>query len=104
MPYQDDPGRHGLFGVASAIISDDDARRSGVAHGDVRPVSTQSAPADEVRAEQLARALEAQTEQPAYGNSPADAARVRTAFDRFDRDSQVEPVRRRPTQRRRKEQ
>jgi hypothetical protein len=46
----------------------------------------------EVRAEQLARALELQTDFRLYRNREEGRAAVRRAFDRFDDDYQVETV------------
>ncbi len=90
IPYQAIPA----FMVYSDCVTDhfhDDERRRGGDAAQVRQANLDAiAACREVRATQLERALAAQTDMRLY-RSPANArAAVREAFDRFDRDFQVE--------------
>lgn len=91
IPYQAIPA----FMVYSDCVTDrfhDDERRGSDA-AQVRQANLDAiAACRDVRAAQLERALAAQTDFRLY-RGPANArAAVRDAFDRFDRDFQVEPA------------
>ncbi len=67
-------------------------------HGNANPQEVRQANTDaiaacrDVRAQQLARALSAQTDHRMYGSADNARAAVRRAFDRFDSDYEVEAV------------
>ena len=92
IPYQAIPA----FTAYSECVTDrfhDDERRRSSNVAEVRQANLDAiAACRDVRAAQLERALAAQTDMRLY-RSPANArAAVRDAFDRFDRDFQVEPA------------
>jgi hypothetical protein len=92
IPYQAIPSFMVYSDCVSGHFHDDERRRSGDV-AQVRQANLDAiAACREVRAAQLERALAAQTDIRLY-RSPANArAAVREAFDRFDRDFQVEPT------------
>ena len=90
IPYQAIPSFMVYSDCVSDHFHDDERRRSGDV-AQVRQANLDAiAACREVRAQQLERALAAQTDVRLY-RSPANArAAVRDAFNRFDRDFQVE--------------
>jgi hypothetical protein len=90
IPYQAIPA----FTVYSDCVTDhfhDDERRRSGDTAQVRQANLGAiAACREVRATQLERALAAQTDMRLYRNPANARAEVREAFDRFDRDFQVE--------------
>jgi hypothetical protein len=90
IPYQAIP----FFRAYSDCVTDrfhDDERRRGGDLAQVRQANLDAiAACREVRGQQLERALAAQTDMRLYRHPANARAAVREAFDRFDRDFQVE--------------
>jgi hypothetical protein len=70
-----------------------DPRRDDASPANVRQANLDAVAAcRDVRTQQLARAVAAQTDIRMYGSAEAARAAVRSAFDRFDRDYQIETI------------
>jgi hypothetical protein len=92
VPYQAIPA----YMAYTQCVADhlgESGRARGADPSEVRQANSAAlAACHDVRAEQLARALAAQTDNRVYGSADGARAAVRRACDRFDSDYQVETV------------